>query len=627
MRLYPLILLLYLGCASSVRADEVVAKYPLEPPSTTSPRATLRCFLETIREAHDLAQARGYKRGVLSEVEREYFKNRGFGCLDLSQVPPAQIDSARAEAATCLKEVLDRIELPPELEWPDEAAVAADGIERWTIPHTEITIAQVQTGPQQGEFVFSPETVARAADFYERVRHLPYQDRPTVTPDIFRFYHAEPGWMLPRDWIRSLPLWAHRRPGGQAVWQWIGLGCVLLVSLLLMLAAYLVGMRRTRSARNAGLMRYLMTLVFPLTAMIIPLLAISLITNQLRITGDLLVVLTYFLDVVFLFALIMLVLGSGNRLSALINATPWIKPGGLDAQFVRLACRVLSIIAAVVILLEGGQHVGIPLTTLVAGAGVGGLALALAAQDTLKNVFGSIMISLDKPYRVGERIIVKGYDGVVEEVGLRSTKIRLLTGHLTTIPNEEMARSDIENIGRRPHIRRISDIPIPLDTPAEKIERAVDIVGKILDDHEGMDADFPPRVFFNDFNRDSFNIRIILWYHPAAYWDFLAFSQDVNQRIVEAFETDGITFAPPTNVTYLAQPDDQPFRLDVEDRADKGALDRLLYERKLLDQDLPFESLKQQSWVNDIANRAPADRFGDYIRRELPGYRERAESN
>ena len=146
------------------------------------------------------------------------------------------------------------------------------------------------------------------------------------------------------------------------------------------------------------------------------------VKDQLRITGDLLVGLTYSLRIVFLFALMLFVLGSGSRLAALIIATPWIKAGGLDAQFVRLVCRVLAIVAAVIILLEGGQQVGIPLTTLLAGAGVSGLALALAAQDMLKNVFGSIMISLDKPFRVGERIVVKGYDGVVEEVGLRSNE-------------------------------------------------------------------------------------------------------------------------------------------------------------------------------------------------------------
>jgi MscS family membrane protein len=474
------------------------------------------------------------------------------------------------EAVTCLKEVLDRIDLPPESEWPDESHVEEQGIQRWAIPHTEISIARVEEGPKKGQFLFSPDTVERAAEFYERVRHLPYQDRPTVTPDLIQFYQAEPGWMLPRRWIKSLPDWAHRRSAGQATWQWIGLSITLLVSLLLMATAYLIGMRKSRWSGSSGLIRYLMTLAFPVIAMVVPLVAHYFVKDQLRITGDLLVGLTYILDVAFLFALMMFVLGAGNRLSAVIIATPWVKPRGLDAQLVRLTCRVLGITAAVVVLLEGGRMIGIPLTTLLAGAGVSGLALALAAQDTLKNVFGSIMISLDKPYRVGERIVVKGYDGVVEEVGLRSTKIRMLTGHLTTIPNEEMARSDIENIGRRPHIRRITDIPIPLDSPPEKIERAVQIVREVLDDHEGMAPEFPPRVYFNDFNRDSFNIRLILWYHPPAYWDFLAFSQHMNQRIVEAFETDGIQFAPPTNVTYVAQTQDEPLRLNVEGHADEG---------------------------------------------------------
>ncbi len=468
-------------------------------------------------------------------------------------MPPALRVVQTEETASCLKEVLDRIELPPESKWPDEAMVAAEKIGHWTIPHTEITIARVEQGARRGQFLFSPATVQRAAEFYERVRDLPYQDRPTTTPNVFEFYHAEPGALLPATWIRSLPAWAHRRLGGQAVWQWFGLTCVLLVSLLLMLAAYLIGFRRGRIARDIGVARYLLTLVFPLVALIVPIVARDFIKGQLRITGDLLIGLTYAMNLVFLFALSMLVLGAGSRLAAVIVATPWIKPGGLDAQFIRLACRVLSIVAAVVVLLEGGQRIGVPLTTLLAGAGVGGLALALAAQDMLKNVFGSIMISLDKPFRVGERIVVKGYDGVVEEVGLRSTKIRLLTGHQASIPNEELARCDIENIGRRPSIRRVCDIPVPLDLPPEKIERAVEIVREIVHDHEGLNAEFPPRVYFNEFNRDSFNIRVFLWYHPPDYWEFLAFSQRINQRIVESFAAENIPLAPPTSVTHFTQ--------------------------------------------------------------------------
>ncbi len=120
-----------------------------------------------------------------------------------------------------------------------------------------------------------------------------------------------------------------------------------------------------------------------------------------------------------------------------------------------------------------------------------------------------MMIILDKPFRVGERIQAKGFDGVVEEIGLRSTKLRLLNGHQATIPNEDMARCDIENIGRRPHIRRVADLPIRLDTPADQAQRAVDIIRELLTDHEGHVPDYPPRVFLNEINRDSLNIRMM----------------------------------------------------------------------------------------------------------------------
>jgi MscS family membrane protein len=194
---------------------------------------------------------------------------------------------------------------------------------------------------------------------------------------------------------------------------------------------------------------------------------------------------------------------------------------------------------------------------------VGGIAVALAAQDTLKNFFGSVMILLDKPYSVGQRVTVKGHDGVVEEIGLRSTRIRLLTGHQTTVPNEQMANVDVENIGRRPHIRRLTNITITYDTPPEKVEKAVNIIETILDNHEGMKPDFPPRVYFNEFNSDSLNILVLYWYHPPDYWSFLTFSQGVNLQIMREFEKEGIRFAFPTSTTYLTQDDDQPLHISL----------------------------------------------------------------
>jgi MscS family membrane protein len=226
----------------------------------------------------------------------------------------------------------------------------------------------------------------------------------------------------------------------------------------------------------------------------------------------------------------------------------------------RTALIIVIIIVAALVWLD---NLGFQVTTLLAGLGVGGLAVALACQDTLKNLIGSVMILLDKPYRVGQRIVVKGHDGVVEEIGLRSTRLRLLSGHQTSIPNDEMARADIENIGRRPHIRRLTNIAIPNNTPLDKIERAVKIIGGILEDHEGMDPEFPPRVYFNEFRRDALNIMVIYWYHPADYWAFQDLNQRVNRQILQEFEKEGIKLALPATTTFLAQDDERQLRLDM----------------------------------------------------------------
>jgi len=129
---------------------------------------------------------------------------------------------------------------------------------------------------------------------------------------------------------------------------------------------------------------------------------------------------------------------------------------------------------------------------VLAGVSVSGLAIALAAQDSLKNLLGSLMIFMDQPYTPGQRIIVQGHDGFVDEIGLRSTKIRMLNGSLTAIPNEKMASLDIENVGRRHFIRRQTCIRLSYDTPLEKIKCTVGLIKEILDDHEGMQPELAP---------------------------------------------------------------------------------------------------------------------------------------
>ncbi|MBN2539469.1 MAG: mechanosensitive ion channel family protein [Deltaproteobacteria bacterium] len=230
-------------------------------------------------------------------------------------------------------------------------------------------------------------------------------------------------------------------------------------------------------------------------------------------------------------------------------------------QMIRIFSKVLIVMVGSIYLLKAAT--GKPMTTLLAGLGIGGLAVALAAQDTLKNLFGSFMIMVDKPFKVGDRVVAEGFDGYVEEIGFRSTRLRSLTGHLISMPNEKMASVSIENIGMRPSIRRYTNITITYDTPVEKVERAVSIIREILKDHRGMHPDYPPRVHFDEFNDASLNIAMFYWFHPPDYWEAIKFDEEVNLRIMRAFEAEGIEFAFPTTTTYLAQDDRRPLTISL----------------------------------------------------------------
>ena len=231
----------------------------------------------------------------------------------------------------------------------------------------------------------------------------------------------------------------------------------------------------------------------------------------------------------------------------------------LDDMLVPVIRKSLRVTVVVLLLVQVAQILSDkPITSIIAGLGIGGLALALAAQDTIKNVFGSIVLFVDKPFEMGDRIVVEGHDGPVTEVGLRSTKIRTLDGHLVTVPNGELANRIIQNIGKRPYIRRIADLTITYDTPTDKVDRALEIVKEILHNHEGMNEEFPPRVFFNEFNAASLNIRAIYWYHPPDYWMFMDFSERFNKEVFRRFNEEGIEFAFPTQTLYLAGDPSRP---------------------------------------------------------------------
>jgi MscS family membrane protein len=189
---------------------------------------------------------------------------------------------------------------------------------------------------------------------------------------------------------------------------------------------------------------------------------------------------------------------------------------------------------------------------MIASLGIGGAAIAFAAKESIGNFLGSLTIIFDKPFTLGDRIVIDNYDGVVEQLGFRSTRIRTMEGSLVSIPNEKVITCALENIGQKPYIRWLNNFTLASDTPPAKVEQAVAIIKGILDNHEGMNPDFPPRVYFNGFNGTSLNILVLTWYHPAEYWQYMDWLQQTCFKILNAFEAEGIEFAYPMQTVNQA---------------------------------------------------------------------------
>ena len=226
----------------------------------------------------------------------------------------------------------------------------------------------------------------------------------------------------------------------------------------------------------------------------------------------------------------------------------------MTEMFLPLIRKTLRIfIAALAGLFIADNILDMNLGTVLAAAGVGGLAIALAAQETVANIFGSVNIFADRPFKVGDRIRVGGYDGPVEDVGFRSTRIRTLDGHLVTVPNSKISNEMVENISKRPFNKRDANIGVTYDTPPDKVEKALQIIKDILADTEEVnrDPELIPRIYFNEFNDSSLNILVIYWVTPPDYWMFQQVNERVNLAIMRAFEKEDIEFAFPSQTLYV----------------------------------------------------------------------------
>lgn len=225
----------------------------------------------------------------------------------------------------------------------------------------------------------------------------------------------------------------------------------------------------------------------------------------------------------------------------------------LDDQLVPLVAKAAKVTVGLLAMLLVLQNLGYSISGLIAGLGVGGLAVALAAQKTLADVFGSVMLLVDRPFTVGDWIRSPDgqVEGVVEEIGFRSTKIRTFEKTLVYVPNSRLADFIIDNIDRRP-IRRVwITVGVTYDTTRNRMQAAVEEIRTMLSNHEGVDQGFYI-VRFTDFGSSSLDIMVYYFANTTVWDDYLAVREDVNLKIMGILENLELEIAFPTRTLHLS---------------------------------------------------------------------------
>ena len=202
--------------------------------------------------------------------------------------------------------------------------------------------------------------------------------------------------------------------------------------------------------------------------------------------------------------------------------------------------KSLNAFIIIVACLVTAQNLGINITAVITSLSIGGLAVGLAAQDTLANLFGAIAVFADKPFRVGDQIKMEIVEGTVESVGLRSTRVRNSEGHLVAVPNKTMGNAAIANITRRSSIKTTMNLALPQDLPETKVKQALELLNEIYRRHP-MTQDV--WISFNQFTGRNVNILILHWSKGTDYQKYLAGLQELNLAIKEAFNAEQITLA------------------------------------------------------------------------------------
>ncbi len=479
-------------------------------------------------------------------------------CLDLTDVPDPARRSVGRELAFKLKEVLDRSIFIIFQDLPDSSV----GIPLAAVVHTEgrITAERQVAGPRKGQWLFNRATVRSLDRLYDAFESKPLVPELAATG---RTAESPAFGLAPGLWLR------HRIPSGLkyrvgpdgpyslALYQLLGLALLVLLVVpayhlvVWPLSRLLVALMRRRDVATDD--REVASWVRPagwLMALGVVIQGVTILDLRLGAAGALLAVLVPAFWLAAALAAYQLI----DPVLKLVAGPALVQEGA--TTLATMGFPVLSLVLKILVVACGLAAVltlfEFDVGTVVAGLGIGGLAFALAAQDTLKNFFGSLMLIADRTFRVGDLVQIGGNEGIVESVGLRTTRIRGLDDSLLTIPNSDLTTAHVTNFGARRYRRFRTRITVPYGTPPDRLIQFRDGILGLLQQRTGVRQQ-KYEVAVNDLGASGIEILIQVFFEvPDGHTELLARDELILDTLRLA-ERLGISFESPTIVLERGQ--------------------------------------------------------------------------
>jgi MscS family membrane protein len=527
---------------------------------TDSPRLTMSTFLQ-LRAQLESAVAAYQQERDSEHVERVTdLLDRFNSLIDLSQVPAAIRRDIGIETTAYLLDIFGRVALPNLDDAPETSAFAASGPEKYSIPNTPFDLVRVSEGARQGEFLFSQRTVEVAPQFYRRVGRLPLQSSLPIGSWSQLLINAT-GPMIPSALVSAMPNSLKTTFLDTPIWKIIAAVATMVLAGVLLVVWHRAAATLSPNSRIAYL---LFRMLSPIAIIVMALVLRDFLDIQINTAGRFSRIVDFGLTALIYLAWAWIFWLAALAFFEAVVLDPKFPDESLDANMLRLIAQIVGIIGGIMLLAYGAQQLGLPVLSLLAGLGIGGLAIALAIRPTLENLIGGFMLYLDKPVRVGDFCNFGDHSGNVEKIGVRSTQVRGLDRTLISIPNAQFADMQIVNWARCDQMLINQTIGLRYETTADQLRYVLAKMREMFHGHPRIDSE-TVRVRFAGYGASSLDIDIRVYAKTREWNDFYAIKEDVLLRIDDIVEQSGTSFAFPSQTVYLGK--DEGLDAELGDKA------------------------------------------------------------